>query len=130
MLHVPSIFIMEVKILYCCLGTTKECSALYGYLPQTVVGEVVRGISVLQAEFGEDRNYYEVGGYSLIADTRDDLSRAREIFDDRKHFCEWSTKLGDSGFCSALYLLSNEFSVMLYIPISLANEDILENMEN
>ena len=35
MLHVPSIFIMEVKTLYCCLGTTKECSALYGYLPQT-----------------------------------------------------------------------------------------------
>ena len=121
--------IVEVKTLYCCLGTTRECSALYGYLPQTVIGEVVRGICVLQAEFGEDRNYLEVGGYSLIADTPDDLSRAREIFDDRKHFCEWSTKLGDSGFCSALYLLSNEFSVMLYIPISLANEDILQNME-
>ena len=116
--------------MYCCLGTTRECSALYGYLPQTVVGEVVRGIAVLQAEFGEDRNYYEVGGYSLIADTPDDLSRARDIFDDRKHYCEWSTKLGDSGFCSALYLLTNEFSVMLYIPISLANEDILENMED
>ena len=116
--------------MYCCLGTTSECSALYGYLPQTVIGEVVRGICVLQAEFGEDRNYLEVGGYSLIADTPDDLSRAREIFDDRKHFCEWSTKLGDSGFCSALYLLTNEFSVMLYIPINLANEDILENMED
>ena len=129
MLHVPSIFIMEVKTLYCCLGTTRECSALYGYLPKTVVGEVVRGIAVLQAEFGEDRNYYEVGGYSLIADTPDDLSRARDIFDDRKHYCEWSTKLGDSGFCSALYLLTNEFSVKLYIPINLANEDILQNME-
>ena len=58
------------------------------------------------------------------------ISKAREIFDDRKHYCEWSTKLGDSGFCSPLYLLSNEFSVMLYIPISLANEDILENMED
>lgn len=116
--------------MYCCLGTTKECPALYSYLPQTVVGEVVRGLAILEAEYGLDRNYYEVGGYSLIADTHDDLSRAREIFDDRKHYCEWSTKLGDSGFCSALYLLSNEFSVMLYIPISLANEDILENMED
>ena len=116
--------------MYCCLGTTRECSALYGYLPKTVVGEVIRGLAVLEAEHGLDRNYLEVGGYSLIADTPDDLSRAREIFDDRKHYCEWSTKLGDSGFCSALYLLSNECSVMLYIPINLANEDILENMED
>lgn len=68
----------------------------YGYLPQTVVGEVVRGLAILEAEYGLDRNYLEVGGYSLIADTRDDLSRARDIFDDRKHYCEWSTKLSES----------------------------------
>lgn len=110
--------------------TLEEILIINRNLVKTVVGEVVRGLAVLEAEHGLDRNYYEVGGYSLIADTMDDLSRAREIFDDRKHYCEWSTKLGDSGFCSALYLLSNEFSVMLYIPISLANEDILQNMED
>lgn len=115
--------------MYCCLGTAKECAALYGYLPQRVIDEVLRGLVVLDAEFGEARNYFVSGGYSLIATTKDDLCRARERFDDRKHFCEWATKLGDSGYCSALYLLSNEFSVMLYIPTALANNDILENME-
>lgn len=115
--------------MYACLGTTKECEALYGCLPQRVIGEILRGLAVLEAEYGTERDYFSCGGYSLVADTSEDLAKARETFDDRLHKCEWSTKLGDSGFCSALFLLSNESSVMLYIPIALANDDILENME-
>lgn len=115
--------------MYCCLGITDECTQLEGKIPMRVMGEIVRGLAVLEAEYGTDRNYLESGGYSLIADTESDLNHARELFDDREHSCEWATKLGESGFCSALYLLTNEFSVMLYIPITLANTDILENME-
>ncbi len=116
--------------MYCCLGTVRECKELEGKLPQRVYDEVLRGLAVLDSEFGPGRNYLNVGGFSLIADTEEDLCKARELFDDRWHYCEWATKLGDSGFCSALYLLSNEFSVMLYIPVALANKDILENMED
>ena len=115
--------------MYCCLGTTKECEALYGHLPQQIIGEVVRGLAILEEEYGLQRDYFSSGGYSLVADTEEDLYWARKVFDDRLHQCEWATKLSDSGFCSALYLLSNEFSVMLYIPIVLANDDILKNME-
>lgn len=116
--------------MYCCLGTTKECASLYRQLPQRVYEEILRGVAVLDSEFGPARNYLEVGGFSLIADTEKDLCKARELFDDRWHYCEWATKLGDSGYVSALYLLSNEFSVMLYTKESLANEDILENLED
>jgi hypothetical protein len=98
-------------------------------LPQRVIGELLRCLAILEAEHGTQRDYFSSGGYSLIADTNEDLTKAREVFDDRLHKCEWATKLGASGFCSTLYLLSNEFSVMLYIPIALANDDILENME-
>ena len=38
--------------------------------------------------------------------------------------CEWATRLGDSGYLSALYILDNEFSVVLYMPISLAPDNI------
>lgn len=116
--------------MYCCVGTTKECAALEGRLPQRVLGEVLRGLAILDSEFGEDRDYFERGGFSLIASTEEDLCKARELFDDRWHYCEWSTRLGDSGYISALYLLSNEFSVMLYTKENLANEDILENLED
>ena len=111
----------EVSLLYCCLSTTKECEALYGYLPDRVYGELFRGLVVLEAE--------ELTGYSLLADSAADLELARQIFDERTHKCEWATSIGD-GFCSALYLLTNESSFMLYIPISLANNDILENLED
>ena len=116
--------------MYCCVGATKECVGLYDQLPRRVADEVLCGLAVLDSEYGEDRNYFETGGYSLIAETEEDLLQARKIFDDRIHSCEWATRLGDSGYCSALYLLSNEFSVMLYIPIALANDDILENVED
>lgn len=116
--------------MYCCLGTTKECASLCGQLPQRVYDEILRGLAVISAEFGEERNYLDVGGFSLIADTEEDLCKARDLFDDRWHYCEWSTKLGDTGYISALYLLNNEFSVMLYTKESLANKDILENLED
>lgn len=116
--------------MYCCLGTTKECAALEGQLPQRVYEEILRGVAVLDAEYGSERNYLDVGGFSLIADTEKDLCKSRDLFDDRWHYCEWATRLGDSGYVSVLYLLNNEFSVMLYTKESLANEDILENLED
>lgn len=114
--------------MYCCLGTVKECIALRGKLPERVCSEVLRGVAVLDSIFGETRDYFISGGFSLIATTASDLQRARQIFNDQLHSCEWSTVLGDSGYVSALYLLDNERSVMLYVPMSLANDDILENL--
>ena len=116
--------------MYRCLGTVRECKELEGKLPQRVYDEVLRGLVVLDFEFGSERDYLNVGGFSLIASTEEDLRRARDLFDDRWHYCEWATRLGDTGYVSALYLLNNEFSVMLYTKESLANEDILENLED
>ena len=116
--------------MFYCLGTVRECVGLQGKIPQRVYDEVLRGIAVLDAEYGPTRDYFSTGGYSLIANTRKDLFCTRQFFDYTKSRCEWSTILGDSGYCSALYLLSNEYSVMLYIPIALANDDILENLED
>ena len=130
LLHVLISFIGRYEPLYCCLGTTKECAALYGKLPQRVYDEILRGVAILDAEFGPERDYFECGGYALIADTKENLHCARKVFDDRFHSCEWATKMGNSGYVSALYLLNNEVSVVLYIKESLANNDILENLED
>lgn len=116
--------------MYCCLGTVKECTSLRGQLPQRVYEEILRGLVVIDSEFGKERDYLNVGGFSLVADTEEDLRKARDLFDDRWHYCEWATRLGNTGYISALYLLSNEFSVMLYTKENLANEDILENLED
>lgn len=116
--------------MYCILGTVKECEALRGRLPQRVYDEVLRGVAVLDCEFGSDRNYFAIGGFSVIGETEDDLLQVLEVFNFQAHRCEWSTQLGNSGFCSALYLLDNERSVMLYLPTACANKDIIENLED
>ena len=115
--------------MYYCLGTVQDCEKMEGEIPMRVYGEIVRGLAILDSDYGANRDYFQVGGYSLFADTEEDLELARKIFDDRKHCCEWATTIGDTGYCSCLYLTNNEFSIMLYIPIALANLDILENLE-
>ena len=107
--------------MYYRLCTVEECRALEGQLPQRVYGELLRGLAVLTPE---DHSF------SLVADTEEDIAKAREVFDDRTHYCEWATRLDNSGFVSALYLLDNERSVVLYTKESLACKDILENLED
>lgn len=108
--------------MYCCLRTVEECRALEGQLPQRAYDEVLRGVAVIDPNDTES--------FSLVADTEEDIAKAREQYGDRTGYCEWSTRLGASGYISALYLLSNSCSVMFYTKESLANEDILENLED
>lgn len=112
------------------IGTTKEVSILEGQLPNQLVSEICRGVVVLDAEYGEERDYFRDGGYSLIVETAEDLQQASERFAPNRHLCEWATKIGNTGYASALYILNNEFTVMLYLPLSIANNDILENLED
>lgn len=108
--------------MYGLLTTVEECRALEGQLPQRVYEEVLRGVAVIDPDDTES--------FSLVADTEEDIAKVREIFDERTHYCEWSTRLGNSGYISALYLLNNECSVVLYTKESLACKDILENLED
>ena len=107
--------------MYGLLTTVEKCIALEGQLPQRVYGELLRGLAILTPE---DHSF------SLVADTEEDIAKAREVFDDRTHYCEWATRLGNSGYVSALYLWDNERSVILYTKENLACKDILENLED
>ena len=111
------------------VGTTREVSMLEGHLPKRLVSEICRGVVVLDAEYGEERDYFKEGGYSLIVETAEDLQQARERFDPGQHLCEWATRISNTGFASALYILNNELTIMLYLPIAIANNDILESLE-
>ena len=116
--------------MYYCLGTTDKCIPLLDRFPKKVMVEVIRGLAILEAEYGTDRDIFKSdGGYAIIAETEDDLTIARETFDDREHTCEWATKIGDSGYCTAMYLLSDYFAVALYIPVGIANDNILAELE-
>ena len=99
-------------------------------LPERVLTEILQGLVVLDAEYGLDRDYYAIGGYSVIAETIEDVLQFKEIVDYDAHPCEWATKIGkDTGFVSALYLPNDDFVVVVYLPQNIAPEAILKDLE-
>ena len=112
------------------LGTTNELSLLPAHLPEELRTEILTGLVVLDAEYGESRNYYESGGYSAIAENIEDIPGLKCIIDYEKHPCEWATKIGRTGFVSALYILNNDFSIMVYLPQAIAPTAIINELED
>lgn len=112
------------------IGTAHELSLLPYHLPQELVTEVLTGLVVLDAEYGESRNYYESGGYSVIAETIEDIPGLKAIIDYEKHTCEWATRIGRTGFVSALYIPNNDFSLMVYLPLDISPTAIINELED
>ena len=102
------------------LGTTKEVAMLPNHLPEQLLREVFTGLVVLDAEYGTNRDYRESGGFSLIAETREDLPALNEIINTNIHAPEWATHIGKTGFVSALYIMNDDFSIMVYLPLEIA----------
>jgi beta-phosphoglucomutase-like phosphatase (HAD superfamily) len=99
-------------------------------MPEELRTEILTGLVVLDAEYGEFRNYLESGGYSVIAETVEDIPGLKAIIDYEKHPCEWATKIGRTGFVSALYILNNDFSIMVYMPQAIAPTEIITELED
>lgn len=111
------------------LGTAKEVSHLPKRLPEQLLTEVFTGLVVLDAEYGSDRDYRESGGYSLIAEDYEDLPALNEIINTNVHYPEWVTSIGKTGFVSALYIMNNDFSFMVYLPLEIASVPIKLELE-
>lgn len=109
--------------------TKKEAYSVGEHLPEEVLNELIIGSSVLDGEYGSERDYFKIGGYSAVVENEDDLDELKMIFNYEDYQCEWATVLGSSGYVSALYILDNDFSVMLFMPESIAPESILNETE-
>lgn len=112
------------------LGTAHELALLPSHLPQRLVEEILQGLTVLDCEYGEDRHYLQSGGYSVLADSIEDIPSLKAILPIDKHPCEWATRIGRTGYVSALYILNNDFSIMVYLPESIAPTEIITELED
>lgn len=108
------------------IRNTKDAWLMSGTVPEEVLTELVRGVAVLESEYDE----YGAGGYAIVAQTQSDLAEAKQILDYSVRLCEWATRLGASGYLSALYILDNEFVIVLYMPIDIAPDNILSELED
>lgn len=109
------------------IGTVADALTLDGIVPDDVHNDIVRGLAILDDEYGSTRNYLSDGGYALIADTSDDVQQALHIVGDRPY--EWVIRLGASGWTSTLYLLGDDFAVVLYAPESAMPIKMLNKLE-
>ena len=111
-------------------GTMHEVCKSASQFPEEVLTALLSGIEALDREYGQDRDYMETGGYSIIIETEQDLIALREIVNVDKRPCEWAMRLGTSGFVCALYVLNNDFSIMLTMPETIAPQSILQEIES
>ena len=112
------------------IGLVSEIPTLPSSIPKQVCNEITQGLVVLDCEYGEDRNYLESGGCSILVDNSDDLPALKEIIDYTVHPCEWATRIGKTGYTSALFIMNNDYSILVYMPIDICPEPILSELED
>ena len=114
-LHVPNFILRRYEQLLYRIGTTAEIPSLPSHFPEKLITEVFQGLVVLDCEYGEDRNYLESGGYSVILETEDDIQQLAKTLDIATRLPEWATWIDNTGYISALYIINDDFSIMVYL---------------
>ena len=113
------------------IGTLKELDATALTLPECVMTELTRDIAILDCEYGEDRDWRESGGYSVVVEAVEDLHEFAKIVDVESRPCEWATRLGrTSGWLSALFLFGDDYAIMAFMPVAIAPKAILADLED
>lgn len=84
--------------------------------------------SILTAEYGEDRNIDTAdGGYILYATPGTRPEEIKAYFDYSKYTLEYVDVFDE--VCSALYLLSNDYGVVIVMSIVDAPDEIKKEMD-
>lgn len=109
------------------IGTMRELPTLPCAVPEPAYTNLVMSLVVLDAEYGESRNYMEEGGYCLIVEAIDDFPMLKATIDYETHPCEWATRQGD--YVTALFLLNDDYSIMVFAPITATPQAILNDLE-
>jgi len=106
------------------IGNIKDLEALPP-MDESIKAILYRYTRVLSIEYGEKRDTdYDDGGYILFVTPHTPCEDIKAYFDYSKHTVECVEKYGD--ICSAMYLLNNEYMVIIIcaadIPAEIAKE--------
>lgn len=113
------------------IETKERLSTVAKAVPSAIHTELLALVMRLDAEYGADRDPLDEGGYAIVITDADDLAALRSIIDIDNHPCEWAQRTGkDDSFCYALYLLNDDFSITVYMPVDIAPNTILQDLED
>ena len=109
------------------LRTLREADALPYTFPPQVRDEIRHCTAILEYEYGELSEESGVGGYNVVVETKEDLEAISKEIDLDAHLPEWVCPL--DSFTSALYVMNDDFVILLFMPVAIAPETILNEME-
>lgn len=92
--------------------------------------EVYTGLMILDETYGYDRDWENVGGYSILAETAEDVAAIKAFVDFDKHSPEWVTSISYTKIISALFIMNDDFSIMVYMPQEIAPQSLLSELED
>lgn len=110
------------------IGTTAEIPSLPSHFPEKLITEIFQGLVVLDAEYEPTRNYLESGGYSVILETADDIQELAITLDIVTRTPEWATWIDNTGYISALYIINDDFSIMVYMKSEITPQIIRKEL--
>ena len=111
------------------IGTVKEIVPIKNKFTEDVINQLYYCTKTLDDAYGVGRDYLQSGGYSLIAETADDLSAIQKLINLDEHPCEWADRL-DGDYLSALYLMNDDFSIVVFMPIAIAPPTLQSELED
>ena len=92
--------------------------------------EVYTGLMILDETYGYDRNWEETGGYSLLAESPEDVEAIKGYVDFEKHPPEWVTAISYTKIISALFIMNDDYSIIVYMPQEIAPQILLDELED
>lgn len=110
------------------VGTCRELFRVATQLPEEIMTAIAGYLRVLDAAYGPVRNWSSVGGYVAIAETCEEGLRLQEELDTAHRVCEWVQPVGNQ-FLAALYLLGDDYSIVMMLPLEAAPMELRNMME-
>ena len=109
------------------IGTEKELPLVEEKLPRAVFLELFRSTILLDYAYSPQRNYNELGGYSLISENEADVAEIGKRIHFETHPCEWVDLVED--YTVSLFLMNDDFSIVLFIPLAVTPEILRQELE-
>lgn len=112
------------------IGHKKDVYSCGCKFPKRALQEVYTGLMVLDETYSYDRNWDQEGGYSILAETAEDVEAVKAYVDWARHPPEWVTSISYTKIISALFIMNNDFSIMVYMPQEVAPQSLLDELED
>ena len=110
------------------IGTVAQIKTIKEQLHPDLYQAVLHDLHLLDFAYGTDRDYFSLGGYSIVIDSESDLKELKSIVDFETHFPEEVLLFSSCNYLAALFVINDDFSIMVWLPVSLAPKNFLDEV--